>query len=196
MCEGLPECSSVLRYNLSMACSWCSLPLRKRSGALTCSVRCRVAKSRVTFPEEMRALPNWLRHKSKAPWAVANYPGSSTNPKTWSSFDYANKSTVGDGLGFTLNGDGIACIDLDHCIVDGMLDERAQLIVDCCRSTFIEVSLSGTGLHVFGRAVVGKGFVRNGVEVYDRGRFIAVTGRRFKKCPLVLSDISDVISCL
>lgn len=179
-----------------MLCTWCFTPMTKRRGAATCSTRCRVARSRATFPAAMTSLDRWLRHKSKAPWSVSNYPGSSTNPRTWSSFERAHGSTVGDGLGFTLAGDGVACIDLDHCIVDGCLADWAQVIVDQCSGTFIEVSMSGTGLHIFGHATVGKGFRRNGVEVYDRARFIAVTGRRFNKAPIQLTDISSVIYSL
>ena len=103
---------------------------------------------------------------------------------------------MGDGLGFVLNGDGIACIDLDHCITDGVLAPWAQAIVDQCHGTYIEVSLSGTGLHIFGYANVGTGRNLGGVEVYDRGRYIAVTGRRWRRAPLQLSNISVVVNSL
>ena len=168
----------------------------KRRGASTCSTRCRVAKSRVKYPSEMVARDRWLRHSNKVPLTVHNFPASSTNPRTWSTFNVAHNSTVGDGLGFALNGDGIACVDLDHCIVDGVLLDWAQAIVDQCAGTYIEISRSGTGLHIFGHATVGTGRRGDGVEVYDRGRYIAVTGRRWKRCPLVLSDISLVINSL
>lgn len=170
--------------------------MSKRNGAATCSTRCRVAKSRVKYPSEMMSLNCWLRHSNKVPLTVHNFPASSTNPRSWSPFDRAQDSTVGDGLGFALNGEGIACIDLDHCLIDGVLLDWAQSIVDQCKGTFIEVSRSGTGLHIFGHATVGAGRRRDGVEVYDRGRFIAVTGRRWNRCPLVLSDISSVINSL
>jgi primase-polymerase (primpol)-like protein len=127
---------------------------------------------------------------------VRNYPASSTNPATWSPFDVARNSNAGDGLGFVLTGDGIACIDLDHCIVNGALEPWAQAIIDQCSGTYVEVSMSGTGLHVFGYATVGVGRRRDGVEMYDRGRYIAVTGRRWRRCPLVLSDISSVIASI
>lgn len=170
--------------------------MAKRNGASTCSVRCRVAKSRVQFPVEMTAHNRWLRHSNKVPMSVHNFPASSTNSTTWATFERAHSSTVGDGLGFVLTGDGIACIDLDHCIVDGVLMDWAQAIVKQCAGTYIEVSRSGTGLHIFGHATVGAGRRRDGVEVYDRGRFIAVTGRRWNRCPLSLSDISFVINSL
>jgi primase-polymerase (primpol)-like protein len=144
----------------------------------------------------MTSVDRWFRHCAKVPLTVGNRSASSTNPATWSPFTAANNSDVGDGLGFVLAGDGIACIDLDHCIVDGVLESWAQSIVDKCKGTYIEVSLSGTGLHIFGFARVGKGRRSNRVEMYDRGRYIAVTGRRWKRCPLVLTDISAVVDSL
>ena len=179
-----------------MNCTWCAAPMTKRRGASTCSTRCRVAKSRVAFPDAMTSVDRWIRHRAKVPLTVRNYGASSTNPATWSTFDRAKDSGVGDGLGFVLNGDGIACIDLDHCITDGVLAPWAQSIVDQCRGTYIEVSLSGTGLHIFGYANVGTGRNLGGVEVYDRGRYIAVTGRRWRRAPLELFDISVVVNSL
>ena len=93
-------------------------------------------------------------------------------------------------------GDGVACIDLDHCLRDGVLAEWAAPIVEACRGTYIEVSPSGDGLHIFGFAVVGQGRRRAGVEVYDRGRYMTVTKRRFRRAPLVLRDISEVVASL
>jgi primase-polymerase (primpol)-like protein len=179
-----------------MNCSWCAAEMTKRQDAVTCSTRCRVAKSRAAFPQALTTVDHWVRHKNKVPLTVNNSPASSTNAETWSTFDRARDSAVGDGLGFVLTGDGIACIDLDHCLVDGVLTDWAQTIVNQCPGTYIEVSLSGTGLHIFGYATVGAGRRRDGVEVYDRARFIAVTGRRWRRCPLKLSDISVLINSL
>jgi len=170
--------------------------MTKRRDAATCSTRCRVARSRASFPSALTSVDRWIRHRAKIPLTVRNYPASSTNPATWSPFDVARNSNAGDGLGFVLTGDGIACIDLDHCIVNGALEPWAQAIIDQCAGTYIEVSMSGTGLHVFGYATVGVGRRRDGVEMYDRGRYIAVTGRRWRRCPLVLSDISSVIASI
>jgi primase-polymerase (primpol)-like protein len=121
---------------------------------------------------------------------------SSTNPRTWSSFDVAAASSVGDGLGFVLNGDGIACVDLDHCINGGVLEPWAQAILDRTPATYVEVSPSGTGLHIFGFATVGAGRNLGGVEFYDRGRYMTVTGKRWGKSPRVLADISGLIASL
>lgn len=106
------------------------------------------------------------------------------DPGTWSTYAEARASTVGVGLGIVL-GDGLGCIDLDHCITDGELAPWAQTIVDEHRAdaVLIERSMSGAGLHIFLPMPEGPGrCVRNGVvsvETYSRGRYIAVTGDRF-----------------
>ena len=40
---------------------------------------------------------------------------SVTDSQALSTYSEAKSSEDGDGLGFVLNGDGIICIDLDHC---------------------------------------------------------------------------------
>jgi len=130
------------------------------------------------------------------PKTVAGKAASSTNPATWSTFGVATASDVGDGLGFVLAADGIACIDLDHCLDDGVLAGWAREILDMAGPTFVEVSPSGTGLHVFGLGTVGTGFRHDGIEGYDRGRYMTVTLRRFEGAPLRLSRIQGVINAL
>lgn len=140
--------------------------------------------------------PRWIRHLRKVPKTVAGKAASSTDSRTWSPYEVAVASRVGDGLGFVLNGDGIACVDLDHCITDGVLEPWAQAIVDRTPATYVEVSPSGTGLHIFGFAHVGAGRNLGGVEFYDRGRYMTVTGKRWGKAPRQLADISGLIASL
>lgn len=95
-----------------------------------------------------------------------------------------------------MNGDGIVCLDLDHCLEGGTLADWAADIVAACAGTYIEVSPSGTGLHIFGRGQVSRTRrIRDGrnVEVYGRGQYITVTGKRFGDCPSVLADISAAL---
>jgi primase-polymerase (primpol)-like protein len=86
-----------------------------------------------------------------------------------------------------LNGDGIICIDLDHCY-DGKPSAEAQALIDALPETYIEISPSGTGLHIWGFATLttGRRFTRNGlsIEVYPNGRFITMTGNALKRAPL------------
>ena len=76
---------------------------------------------------------------------------SSKTPKF--TYDEAMISSAGVGPGFVLNGDGIVCIDLDHCLTGRVLEPWAADILAACPGTYIEVSPSGDGLHIWGRAL-------------------------------------------
>jgi len=185
----------VFRYTSHMRCSWCTSSFSGNRHAQFCSTKCRVAAHRAQPPADLAARNRWLRHDRKRPIQVSGAPASSTDERTWTTYDRARASAAGDGLGFAL-GDGIACIDLDHCLVDGVLADWAEPIVRACRGTYMEISPSGEGLHIFGYAHVGKGRRRNGIEVYDRDRYMTVTMRRYKRAPLFLRDLSEVVSAL
>ncbi|MGW6741645.1 hypothetical protein ACWGDX_13115 [Streptomyces sp. NPDC055025] len=140
------------------------------------------------------------RSKSKVPLTATGSIASSTDPSTWTTRRQIARSKVGAGPGFVLTAeDGIVCIDLDHCLVDGRLAGWAERILTQAGPTFVEVSASGSGLHIWGRGVVGRGRrIRCGemaVEVYDRGRYIAM-GSRYEDAPLVLADLSPLIASL
>lgn len=103
-------------------------------------------------------------------------PASSTNPDTWA----AHAEVKGKPNGVML-GDGLACWDLDHCIdEDGRLAPWAQTILDGADPIWVEESMSGTGLHIFVESPEGPGSRRGQIEFYSQGRFIAVTGKRFR----------------
>lgn len=175
-----------------------------RSVARFCSTRCRVAahRARKAVPTEMRAKTRWVRRSAgKAPLTAAGRAASSTDPRTWCSYAEAKASPAGVGLGFVLNGDGIVCVDLDHCVDEhGHLAGWAQQVLDRMPATYVEVSPSGTGLHVFGLGSVERGrLIRRGgvaVEVYGRGRYIGVTGHRYGDAPARLADVSEAIASL
>jgi primase-polymerase (primpol)-like protein len=180
-----------------MTCEVCGANFAARADARFCSGRCRVAAHRRPgLPADLISRPRWVRHRAKVPMTLAGRHASTTDPTTWASYADAAGSDVGDGLGFVFNGDGIAGIDLDHCLTDGVLDSWAQAILDRCPRTYVEVSPSGTGLHIFGRAHVGAGRRSGGVEVYDRGRYFTVTGRHFGKPSRKLADITGLIASL
>lgn len=193
-------------------CEWCGLRVyAKRRDARFCGAHCRVASARAAkkLPAEMTSRDRWMRYRlvargaagkaTKVPTRLNGRNASSTGPSSWTSFAEAKRSDVGAGLGFAL-GDGIGCIDLDDCLDDGVVAGWAQRILDACPATFVEVSQSGKGLHVFGllpeahgRNLRSKGST---VEVYSAGRFIAVTGVPFRGSVPRLADLSDVLSVL
>lgn len=184
----------------------CGAALPAGSLARTCSNRCRQSTYRARrrldgVPAEMANRRQWVRRsKSKVPLTATGSIASSTNPSTWTTRRQVTRSKVGAGPGFVLTADdGIVCIDLDHCLTDGRLAGWAERILAQAGPTFVEVSASGSGLHIWGRGVVGRGRkIRRGemaVEVYDRGRYIAM-GRRYEDAPLVLADLTPLIASL
>jgi primase-polymerase (primpol)-like protein len=195
----------------SINCQWCGvgMPLA-RADAQYCSAAHRVAanraKKRSVLPAEMTARDRWMRWElvrrgdkwTKRPITIAGRAASSTNAATWAAHSDAAASAAGVGLGFAL-GDGIGCIDLDDCIrADGSLEPWAADILASCPPTFMEVSQSGAGIHIFGLLpeAPGRNLRSAGatVEVYSTGRFIAVTGTRFGAAPSRLADLSEVVA--
>lgn len=111
---------------------------------------------------------------TKVPTQVNGRNAKSTDPSTWSSYSEAAASTVGAGLGFAL-GDGFACLDLDQCVApDGMLSNLAQRVLTENPDAWVELSVSGTGLHVWGLMDERPGQMLPGLEIYSQGRFIAL----------------------
>lgn len=185
-----PLVRAVYRYNRTMRCGQCEgpLPVAGRGRIpVYCSTRCRVAayRSRRVLPRELVERARWVRHTNKRPITPTGAPASSTDPATWSSYAAVNRSNAGDGIGFVL-GAGIACIDLDHCLDQhGRPNAVSRAVLDRVRGAYVEVSPSGTGLHVWGYAPEQRGRRRNGIEVYSVGRYITVTGRVYRPGRLV-----------
>lgn len=159
-------------------------------------------RARRALPAEMTRRATWVRRTArKVPVTTTRRPASVSDRATWTTYAKARRSNAGVGLGFVLDGSGIVCIDLDHCLEGGELAPWAREILDRLPATYVEVSPSGTGLHVFGRGHVPCGRrVRRGdgtaVEVYGDGRYIAVTGVRYGASPAKLADLSEAVAGL
>jgi len=156
-----------------------------------CSTRCRVAahRARHQLPAELMSQPRWVRHVAKRPVTPDGRPASVTDPGTWSTYDAARRSRVGDGLGYVL-GDGIACLDLDNCLDErGRPNALARAVLARVPDAYVEISPSGRGLHIWGRAPEAPGRRRDGIEAYSAGRYITVTGRVYR--PGRLADLSE-----
>lgn len=159
----------------------------KNAHARYCSTRCRVAAHRAAqrdpIPAQLRELNRWVRHTAnKVPLTIDGHTASSTNPTTWATYQQAQQSTAGVGLGFVLNGDGIGCYDIDHCITNGTLTPEAQSFLERTEHFYAEQSPSGTGIHIWHHAPAAPGTRQtiNGlhIEHYTQGRYITITGRK------------------
>lgn len=189
------QVSAVIRYNRRVRCEVCSEPLAVAGrGRIPrfCSTRCRVVAHRrkAQLPAELLTARRWVRHDAKRPITPAGRPASSIDPTTWTDHATAARSRAGDGLGFVLGG-GFACLDLDHCLVDGRPNAAAAAVLEQLPDAYVEISPSGDGLHVWGRAPERPGRRRGGLEAYSAGRFITVTRRVHR--PGVLVDLSSFL---
>lgn len=170
-------------------CEKCGRPtVAKNAQAKYCSTACRVAahrqNKRATIPTEMTQKARWIRHdQNKKPLTVTGQSASSTNPTTWASHGEATQSTIGTGLGYVL-GQGIGCIDLDHCLKDGQPTDRAKDFLKQYPNNYIEVSPSGDGLHIWGYREEQPGTRQTvddlNIETYSVGRYITITGKVFQ----------------
>jgi putative DNA primase/helicase len=143
------------------------------------------------IPSGLRRRPQWVVWRSEQrdgkAAKVPYIPGTlcharSNDPSTWTTFDFAlaaAKAINGSGgVAYALSpDDGFVGIDLDKCAHDGRLEPWAQAFVDTLGS-YAEWSPSSTGVHIFVRgALPPHGRRRGKVEMYDRARFLTVTGR-------------------
>ena len=145
------------------------------------------------MPHKMAKMARFVRYSAqKVPLSTDGRAASSTNPATWTTYEEARKSTAGVGIGFVL-GEGIGCLDLDHCFSDGKLQPWAAEVVEANRGTWMEVSRSGDGLHIFGLtdAAPGRKHRNDGrnIEVYSQGRYIALTLNTFEHAPTTLRPL-------
>ncbi|WIA95814.1 hypothetical protein [Curtobacterium sp. MCBA15_004] len=169
------------------ACEWCGRSIvAKNRQARFCSSKCRVYAHRNPLPKALTNADRWVRRDArKVPLTTTGTAASSTDAATWSTYAEAAASSTGVGLGFVL-GDGFACIDLDHCLVDGVPTAAAARFLEAYRGHHVEVSPSGDGLHIWGTAEPGPGTVRTQddglhVERYSTGRYITVTGNVYQR---------------
>lgn len=113
----------------------------------------------------------------------------SNDPETWSDFAtaqrYAAEYGIGLGFEFGINDgrlSGFAGVDIDHCLDKdtGELSKLASDILSMFPECYVEISPSGTGLHILiGGSLPDKArhkIKELGLEVYDRNRYFTISG--------------------
>lgn len=166
-------------------------------------------------PEEMKDLPRWVKWKkvakkdrhgnikwTKIPHSIKdNSSFNWNNPSKWESYDTAKKYIDGyDGLGYVLiEEDNIVAIDLDNCIENNKLNSFSEKIVEVFNGTYMELSQSGKGIHIFLKGSISKNVnLQNlGVEMYKENRYIALTGdtgasKYFKQSNILLNKDKEI----
>ena len=171
------------------------------------------------IPDFLKRLRRWILwaytlDEKRGDWSKQPYQpngqahlAKANDPKTWGSFDVAERvfrifrqSKGYDGLGFVL-GDGICGVDLDGCLrPDRTLEPWAAEIV-AAFNCYTEVSPSGTGLKMFCRGTIDLPPFKTGVsspyldgellsgdahctkerkiEIYHERKYFCVTGQRW-----------------
>lgn len=159
------------------------------------------------LPLALTSLPHWVGWRTesragstkptKVPYNLATgHKARSNRSEDWIPFpDPADVPPDYDGIGFVFNKDaGLTGIDLDDCLLpDGQVKSWAKSVLEGFPYTYSEISPSGTGIKIWARATLpGSGrkvFVDpegaptvesmsdGAIEMYDSGRFFAVTGR-------------------
>ena len=170
---------------------------------------------RESLPDEMQNKPNWVVVRTREnketgrldKFLIDVHTGKfaeSNEPETWTDFDAACKYAKEHGgvaLAYALDGtDGISCIDLDHCIgEDGKRSALADEVLAKCGNTYSEQSVSGRGIHVFGRTKGTdlRSFSKDGdMEYYQDRHFITMTGDGATCSELASFDTPEMQSLL
>lgn len=148
------------------------------------------------IPDELKALPRWVMWRlepgkdgnvTKIPYdARRGTKASCDNPDTWTDFDFCRKLfEMGhySGIGFELSqDDDILCIDLDDKSGTNKLSEYIELSKQF--NSWTEISYSGKGVHIWCKGKKpGNSCRRGDLEIYERDRFIAITGNQVEGSP-------------
>ena len=156
------------------------------------------------IPAELREYKQWLWFKKirkqdlKGKEKILKLPVSPitlksddwNNKEQWGDFETAvnNLESSGcDGLSFVLSRDDpFVCIDLDN--VD---NKKQDMFINDFNGTYVEISQSGMGIHIFAKGEIEKNFNNQleKVEMYQENRCIAMTGNIYKLNDFVAEKI-------
>lgn len=152
------------------------------------------------IPDALKAVPHWLVWRgeerdgklTKVPYnARTGTKASVTGKETWSTFEQALKAYESgrwSGIGLVLTQElGIVGIDIDHCYTE---EEGFSPLADTIIGeigSYTEFSPSGTGIRIFAYGTKPAGRCKDtgrGVEVYDAGRYLTITGNSLYDLPI------------
>lgn len=159
------------------------------------------------IPQALKDMKRWVLYRceerdgrmTKVPLnAISGNYAKSNDSLTWSSFKLALSGCIkynAEGLGFMM-GNGIVGIDLDlHDESDREEFEKASKDFINLLDTYSEYSRSRKGIHILCQGTLPEGRRRKGVvEMYNSGRFFAMTGYTIKNSPI--NDCTDNLKTL
>lgn len=147
------------------------------------------------IPNDFKEHPNWLLWKleltskgkwTKIPYQINGKKALSTNPATWTTFDTVKgvyeASGAYSGIGFAIGDSGLTCVDIDHEDNWNISDLR-NIYKTLEGNYYKETSPSANGHHLWLNVIKpkdmgckSKTFYNSLIEVYDKSRFITMTG--------------------
>jgi putative DNA primase/helicase len=172
--------------------------LTKGNGTDALTRQIAAQRIQANFPQELQTLAQWVCWKyALKPNGVTKVPyipyttdkAQSDTCTTWTELEaaltaYLNPDSDFAGVGIMLSkADPYTGIDFDHCVdAQGNFDPIAATRIAEFSGGYVEYSPSGEGIHCFVRGQLPAGGHNNrkeGVEIYDTGRFFTVTGNAF-----------------
>ncbi|HEX9074658.1 MAG TPA: hypothetical protein VF932_02725, partial [Anaerolineae bacterium] len=161
-----------------------------------------------SIPVELKELRQWVNWKreckrdgrfTKVPYQPNGAHADVSKTATWHSFQECVAALGAfSGIGIVC-ADGLAGIDLDHCLDEqGNPSEFARQVVDAM-STYTEITPSRRGLRCLCRGKLPPGARRKdalGIEMYDHRRFFTVTGHRFPRTRKTIEERSGALAAL
>lgn len=144
---------------------------------------------------------------TKVPYnARTRHKASSTNPNTWAAYAvavHAAKQHGFAGVGYVFSADDpYTGIDLDDCIVDGMLEPWAVEIIDEMQS-YTEISPSGSGVKIWVEGKIPNAITPTPVpgtggkiEMYAKDRYFTVTGEQLDNTPSAIRNVNGALTQL
>lgn len=152
------------------------------------------------IPAELKRWPQWVV------WRYEFLEGKWTKPQrqarggrlaratdrtTWDTFENAltaYQTGEWDGVGFCPSEhDPFVFVDYDDCVQDSALDAAVEPLVRDV--TYAEMSPSRGGVRqVLKGQLPGRGRKQGNVEVYDRGHYLTLTGRKLRMAPAEIRD--------
>ena len=163
-------------------------------------------------PAALQEYDQWVcwKPKKKADGKIDKIPINPTtgsmaktnDPTTWGTYArcvkyYKNHKKTIAGIGFVLTKDDpFSGGDLDGCrdLQTGEITQDAQ---DLLRefNTYSEASPSATGIRFFCLGELpGKGVSKDGIELYDTGRFLTITGHCLDEYGITIQDRQEELS--
>ncbi len=151
----------------------------------------------------------WRRSgRKKVPYnARSHRKASVSNRSTWNDHHQAystyrasqQKSQPYDGIGYMCDDGSFTGIDLDKCIVDGVINDWAWNIIQTLNS-YTEVTPSGHGVRIIVDGTIPplliKGVHQATIEIYSQKRVFTFTGNHLAGTPMRIEQRSEQLAAL